>query len=100
MTFALNCQSPILFIFLLGTIWSQSALDGYAPAGTAHLMSAGIERIEHRASPSGTAYALALGVFAVTAAFAFAFVRFDRKQNTRLWPFVTTGTTRSPPFRA
>jgi hypothetical protein len=27
-----------------------------------------------------------------------SFTKFDRKQNTRLWPFVFTGITRSPPF--
>ena len=32
-----------------------------------------------------------------TAAFLEAFVKLDRKQNTRLWPFVNDGTTRSPP---
>ena len=27
----------------------------------------------------------------------FSYIRFDRKQNTRLWPFIFTGLTRSPP---
>jgi hypothetical protein len=27
----------------------------------------------------------------------FLYIRFDRKQNTRLWPFIFTGITRSPP---
>jgi hypothetical protein len=26
------------------------------------------------------------------------FIKFDRQQNTRLWPFVFTGITRSPPL--
>ena len=34
-----------------------------------------------------------------TAAFIEGFVTLDRKQNTRLWPFVDDGTTRSPPRR-
>jgi hypothetical protein len=28
---------------------------------------------------------------------AICFIKFDRKQNTRLWPFVFTDLTRSPP---
>jgi hypothetical protein len=28
---------------------------------------------------------------------AVFFIKFDRKQNTRLWPFVFTDLTRSPP---
>jgi hypothetical protein len=28
---------------------------------------------------------------------AVSFTKFDRKQNTRLWPFIFTGITRSPP---
>jgi hypothetical protein len=27
----------------------------------------------------------------------FSYIKFDRKQNTRLWPFLFTGITRSPP---
>jgi hypothetical protein len=27
----------------------------------------------------------------------FSYIKFDRKQNTRLWPFIFTGITRSPP---
>jgi hypothetical protein len=98
----LNCQlrglGPILVIFLLGVICSQPSLHDYVSAGTARLISGGSERLEHRENPFEASHALAIGVFTVTAAFADAFVRFDRKQNTRLWPFVTTGTTRSPPF--
>jgi hypothetical protein len=26
-----------------------------------------------------------------------SFTKFDRQQNTRLWPFIFTGITRSPP---
>jgi hypothetical protein len=26
------------------------------------------------------------------------FIKFDRQQNTRLWPFIFTGITRSPPL--
>jgi hypothetical protein len=28
---------------------------------------------------------------------ANSLTKFDRKQNTRLWPFIFTGITRSPP---
>jgi hypothetical protein len=27
----------------------------------------------------------------------FSYIKFDRKQNNRLWPFIFTGITRSPP---
>jgi hypothetical protein len=27
----------------------------------------------------------------------FSYIKVDRKQNTRLWPFIFTGITRSPP---
>jgi hypothetical protein len=100
--FGLNGQlrglGSVLVILLLGAIWSRPSLHDYVSAGTARLVSGGIERLEQRENPFEASHALAIGAFSVTAAFARAFVRFDRKQNTRLWPFVTTGTTRSPPF--
>jgi len=98
----LNCQlrglGPILASFLLGAIWGQPSLHDYVSVGTARLISGASERLEHRENPFEASHALAIGVHSATAAFADAFVKFDRKQNTRLWPFVTTGTTRSPPF--
>jgi hypothetical protein len=44
---------------------------------------------------SGTLTNLTLEKLFVAAIF---FIKFDRKQNTRLWPFVFTGVTRSPPY--
>jgi hypothetical protein len=89
---------PILVILLLGATWPERQVRDYLSAGAPRLVSGASERIQQREQTTQTAAALALGSFVVTAVFAYSFVKFDRKQNTRLWPFVTTGTARSPPF--
>jgi hypothetical protein len=87
----------IIGILLFCATWAQwQSYDN--SAGTPRLVSGVAERFEHREDRSEAAPVSPVGDFAVTAAFAYSFVKFDRKQNTRLWPFVTTGTTRSPPF--
>jgi hypothetical protein len=35
--------------------------------------------------------------FTFTTVFINSFLKFDRKQNTRLWPLVTASATRAPP---
>jgi hypothetical protein len=88
----------LIVILLLCASWLQGHSPDYVSAGSPRIASGAIEQVEHREHRAETAPALAVGSFALTAAFAYSFVKFDRKQNTRLWPFVTTGTTRSPPF--
>ena len=87
----------IIGILLFCASWAQrQSYD--SSAGTSRLVSGVDERFEHRENMTEAVPVSPVGGFAVTATFAYFFVKFDRKQNTRLWPFVTTGTTRSPPF--
>jgi hypothetical protein len=86
----------IIVILLFWLTWPYEQLHNYVSAGAPRIAS-GTERLEHHEHWVEAASALALGTFAITASFAYSFIKFDRKQNTRLWPFVTTGTTRSPP---
>jgi hypothetical protein len=46
------------------------------------------ERLEDREHRAEAALSPPVGDFVPTLAFAYFFVKFDRKQNTRLWPFV------------
>jgi hypothetical protein len=87
---------PIIVILLFWVAWPYEQLDDYVSTGVPRVVSA-TERLEHHEQWAEAVSALALGTFAITASFAYSFIKFDRKQNTRLWPFVTTGTTRSPP---
>jgi hypothetical protein len=88
----------VLVVFLGVSTWTQGRFDDYVSAGSARLLSGTLERIQQREQEIHTTVVLALGSFPVTAAFSYFFTKFDRKQNTRLWPFVTAGTTRSPPL--
>jgi hypothetical protein len=88
----------MVIILLLAVSWPQRELQDQVSAGTPRVVSAVAERLEDREHRTEAAPTPPVGDFVPTAAFAYSFVKFDRKQNTRLWPFVTTGTTRSPPF--
>jgi len=87
---------PVIVILLFWVAWPYEELQDFLSVGAPRVVS-GTERLEHHEHRAEAASVLALGTFAFTAAFAYSFIKFDRKQNTRLWPFVTTGTTRSPP---
>jgi hypothetical protein len=87
---------PVIVILLFWVAWPYEDVQNFLSVG-APRVAGGTERLEHQEHRVEAASALALGTFAVTASFAYSFIKFDRKQNTRLWPFVTTGTTRSPP---
>jgi hypothetical protein len=87
---------PIIVILLFWVAWPYEQLREYLSAGAPRVVSA-TERLEHHEQWAEPVLALAVGTFAITAFFAYSFIKFDRKQNTRLWPFVATGTTRSPP---
>src|SRR5262245_54288282 len=86
----------VIVILLFWVAWPYEQLRDYVSAGASRVVS-GTERLEHHEQWADAVSTLALGTFAITASFAYSFIKFDRKQNTRLWPFVTTGTTRSPP---
>jgi hypothetical protein len=86
----------IIVILLFWLTWPYEQLHNYVSPGAPRIVS-GTERLEHHEQWAEAVSTLALGTFAITASFAYSFIKFDRKQNTRLWPFVTTGTTRSPP---
>jgi hypothetical protein len=87
----------MLILTLVASDLAQGRPHEYVSAGNSRLLNGAPERIQEREQEVHPALALALGTFAVTAAFTYFFIKFDRKQNTRLWPFVTAGTTRSPP---
>ena len=88
----------MVIILLVVASWPQWELQDQVSAGTPRFVSGGAERLEDREHRAEALPAPTVSDFAPTAAFAYSFVKFDRKQNTRLWLFVTTGTTRSPPF--
>ena len=90
--------SLILLFSFLG--FAQPRLDDHVPgvkvrpAGTVMISP---ER-QPRRDPAGGIHAVIAGHRSVfTAVFIYSFLRFDRKQNTRLWPFVPMGTARAPP---
>ncbi len=93
---------PLSFIFLFSClVFADPQLDDHVPGvkvrSSAPLISH-ITEIQPRRDLSGSIQAMIAGDHSVfTAVFIHSFVRFDRKQNTRLWPFVTMGTTRAPP---
>jgi hypothetical protein len=88
----------IVIILAFSATYSQRQLHGYVPAGTLRLVSALAERIQPHDNLSTAAAVLSLKNVVATATFTHSFVKFDRKQNTRVWPFITTGKTRSPPI--
>jgi len=88
----------IIIILAFSATYPQRQLHGYVSANTPRLVSDLAERIQPHDSLSSATVVLPLKNVGVTATFTYFFVKFDRKQNTRLWPFVTTGTTRSPPL--
>ena len=84
-----------LLIVVLGADLPYGATD-YLHAAAPQLASVAAERHDHR-DPCLAAPVPANHAGIPTAAFAYSFIKFDRQQNTRLWPFVTEGITRSPP---
>ena len=88
----------IIIILAFSATYPQRQLHGYVSAANLRLVSELSERIQPHDNLSSATAVLPLKNMVVTATFTHSFVKFDRKQNTRLWPFVTTGTTRSPPL--
>jgi hypothetical protein len=89
--------APVFVVVLLGATLPQG-LPNYLNGSAPQLTSVGAARHDHweqstyPVPPDGTGIP--------SAALAYSFVRFDRKQNTRLWPFVSAGINRSPPLHA
>jgi hypothetical protein len=88
-------------IFLLSCLgFAHPELDDYVPAVKIRPADSTIANPERQPKRilGGMTQATVAGNHSVfTAVFIHSFVKFDRKQNTRLWPFVTMGTTRAPP---
>jgi hypothetical protein len=88
-------------IFLFSCLgFAQPQLDDYAPGIKARSGETVIVQPERQPKRDFTSSikAIITGQHRVfTAVFVQSFLRFDRKQNTRLWPFVSVGTTRAPP---
>ena len=94
-----GCLAIVLFISLSGAL-SQPDLERYLPTATIRLASGKVtnwEKMPKAEALAGSKLALAVGSLAFTYGFRQFFVRFDRKNNLRLWPVVASGLTRSPP---
>jgi len=90
--------SLIFFFSCLG--FAQPGLDDEVPGVKVRSAVTTISHPERQPKRdfAGSIQALITGQHSVfTAVFVHSFLRFDRKQNTRLWPFVSVGTTRAPP---
>jgi hypothetical protein len=70
----------------------QQEVSDYLSIATARISD--FERTQHRPFQSDLATALPPENRPFTES---SYIKFDRKQNTRLWPFIFTGITRSPP---
>jgi hypothetical protein len=94
-----SCGLPFVLVFMLavlsvGATLMQVPVGEYVFVATARIGNSDFERFQHRPFKTDAATALALG----NLEFADIFhIKFDRKQNTRLWPFILTRITRSPP---
>src|SRR5689334_3663948 len=92
---------PASFIFLFYClIFVHPLFDDTLPGLKVHasvVHGVGSDKQLKRDLLSGSHPGILSGRPQFTATFIQSFVRFDRKQNTRVWPFVDAGTTRSPP---
>ena len=80
--------------------FAQPQLDDYVPGLKVRPAGAEVANSQRQAKrePSVSIQSVLSGSDLIfTAVFIRSFLRFDRKQNTHLWPFVTRGTTRAPP---
>jgi hypothetical protein len=94
-----RCGVPFVLIFMLavlsvGATSMQEPVGEYVFVATARIGNSDFERSQHRPFKSHIATAFA---FSNLRFVEFSYIKFDRKQNTRLWPFIFTGITRSPP---
>ena len=77
--------------------FAQPQLDDYVPGLKVRPAGAEVANPQRQAKRDPSVSILLGSDLIFTAVFIHSFLRFDRKQNTRLWPFVTRGTTRAPP---
>ena len=97
-----NLRGFSLSLFFLFSClgFAQPQLDDHAPgvkARSGETLVVHPERQPKRDLGGSLQALIASRHSVLTAIFIHSFLRFDRKQNTRLWPFVTMGTTRAPP---
>jgi len=81
-------------MLLLQATATQWHLGDYLSIVTTKIGYSDFERADHRPFQSDVAAALPDRSRTFV---EFSYIKFDRKQNTRLWPFLFTGITRSPP---
>ena len=81
-------------VFLFQATPTQWHLAEYLSFVTTKTAYSDFERPDHRPFRSNLASDLPGRSRTVV---EFFYIKFDRKQNTRLWPFIFTGITRSPP---
>jgi hypothetical protein len=84
----------MLAVLVLGATSTQPQVSEYLSVATSKIGNSDFERSQHRPFKSDAATALAFGNLLFI---ELSYINFDRKQNTRLWPFIFTGITRSPP---
>jgi hypothetical protein len=94
-----SCGLPFVLIFILavlsvGAASLQEPVGEYVLVATARVGNSDFERSQHRPFKSHIATVFAFHNLRFV---EFSYLKFDRKQNTRLWPFIFTGITRSPP---
>jgi hypothetical protein len=77
--------------------FAQPQLDDHVPGLKVRPAGTEVANSQRQAKRDPSVSILPGSGLIFTAVFIHSFVRFDRKQNTRLWPFVTRGTTRAPP---
>ena len=70
---------PLVVVVIFAASWLPWQLHDYVFVGAPRLINGATERIEHQEYRADLEPALARGDFAVTAAFAYSFVKFDRK---------------------
>jgi hypothetical protein len=88
------CLAFALAILLLGATPLQQQVGEYLSVATVRIGNSDFERSQHRPFQSELTTALPAENRPFTEC---SYIKFDRKQNTRLWPFIFTGITRSPP---
>jgi hypothetical protein len=94
---------PVSFLFLFYClVFVHPLLDDTLPGLKVHpttIHGAGSDKQPKRDFGVTLNSIIQSGQARFSAAFIQTFVKLDRKQNTRLWPFIDAGTTRSPPHR-
>jgi hypothetical protein len=91
---ALFALAVMLDVVLFGATSPQQPIGDYLSVSTAMVGNSDFARSQYTPFTSDTTTASVVGNLPFP---DFSYFNFDRKQNTRLWPFIFTGITRSPP---